>query len=483
MPRCTTKVCEVRSGIRVSLPLSKLGGFLECVTEKRDGTYKKSTCGTSSTRRDHDSPDKCGRDDTLSIYASDSDREEADTSHAAEATKVNRSSPEIAQKDASTKEPRTSKDEAVRPQHSEVEICVPDTNEASIQRVTVESSQGDLENMCLLLTPSFDTGDPLRPHLNHFKTKSMIDRKRVCRPTSSTRSTSASNSTSCEESPARKKRKRARSRSSSVTSSTSSTSSSSSSSSSSSIGSSTSSASSSSPERNKKKNGGVHHQQRRECLESLHKRLLERLHRLLLLDADANAKQDRILNRGESSYGPVSPAEPNNTTTGNGLKTDTTGQNISCAADVRREGAREYRQPPTTTATAYDDRQDGRRYYSESPPPPRKETDTTGQNISCAADVREPPTTTVSAYDDRQRQDRRRRYSESHPPRKETDTTGWTFSEEPVVRHEDGFQQYPELQSRTCNRVRFSQGILKNSHSSEPHEDTMKSEYALSTVC
>ncbi|XP_046681475.1 uncharacterized protein DDB_G0271670-like [Homalodisca vitripennis] len=298
MPRCTTKVCEVRSGIRVSLPLSKLGGFLECVTEKRDGTYKKSTCGTSSTRRDHDSPDKCGRDDTLSIYASDSDREEADTSHAAEATKVNRSSPEIAQKDASTKEPRTSKDEAVRPQHSEVEICVPDTNEASIQRVTVESSQGDLENMCLLLTPSFDTGDPLRPHLNHFKTKSMIDRKRVCRPTSSTRSTSASNSTSCEESPARKKRKRARSRSPSVTSSTSSTSSSSSSSSSSSIGSSTSSASSSSPERNKKKNGGVHHQQRRECLESLHKRLLERLHRLLLLDADSNAKQDRILNRG-----------------------------------------------------------------------------------------------------------------------------------------------------------------------------------------
>ncbi|KAG8314180.1 hypothetical protein J6590_098344 [Homalodisca vitripennis] len=549
--------------------------------------------------RDHDSPDKCDSDDTLSIYASDSDREEADTSHAAEETKVNRSSPEISPKDASTKEPRTSKDEAVRPQHSEVEICVPDTNEASIQRVTVESSRGDLENRCLPLTPGFDMGDPLRRHLNHSKTESMIDRKRVGRPTSSTRSTSASNPTSCEESPARKKRKRPRSRSSSVTSSTSSTSSSSSSSSSSSIGSSTSSASTNSSERNKKKKRGssppttsrvprvVTQKVTREAPSA--SSLRRRCQHKTRPDSKQEGNKSPIIQ--ESSYGqtPVSPAEPNNTTTGSGLKTDKTGQNISCAADVRREGAREHREPTTTTVTAYNDRQrqdgrrhysesppppprketdttgqniscvadvrrevarecresttrttaaaatthdgrerqDGMRHYSESPPPPRKETDTTGQNISCAADVRrevacdyrEPTTRTTAAttHDGRQRQDGRRhylklpppprketdttgqniscaadvrgegareyrespattaatwrRYSESHPPRKETDTTGWTFSEEPVVRHGDEFQQYPESQPRTYKRVRFSsQGILKNSHSSEPQE-------------
>ncbi|KAG8310851.1 hypothetical protein J6590_055928 [Homalodisca vitripennis] len=603
MPRCTTKVCEVRSGIRVSLPLSKLGGFLECVTEKRDGTYKKSTCGTPSTRRDHDSPDKCDSDDTLSIYASDSDREEVDTSHAAEETKVNRSSPEISPKDASTKEPRTSKDEAVRPQHSEVEICVPDTNEASIQRVTVESSRGDLENRCLPLTPGFDMGDPLRRHLNHSKTESMIDRKRVGRPTSSTRSTSASNPTSCEESPARKKRKRPRSRSSSVTSSTSSTSSSSSSSSSSSIGSSTSSASTNSSERNKKKKRGssppttsrvprvVTQKVIREAppASSLRRRCQHKTRP----DSKQEGNKSPIIQ--ESSYGqtPVSPAEPNNTTTGSGLKTDTTGQNISCAAGVRREVAYDCREPTTRTTTAaatthdgrerqdgrrhysespppprketdttgqniscaagvrrevaYDyrepttrttaaaatthdgrERQDGRRHYSESPPPPRKETDTTGQNISCAAgvrrevayDYREPTTRTTAAaattHDGRERHDGRRhylkspppprketdttgqniscaarvrgegareyrespattvatwrRYSESHPPRKETDTTGQNISCAAGVRG-DEFQQYPESQPRTYKRVRFSsQGILKNSHSSEPQE-------------
>ncbi|KAG8304321.1 hypothetical protein J6590_096366 [Homalodisca vitripennis] len=78
------------------------------------------------------------------------------------------------------------------------------------------------------------------------------------------------------------------------------------------------------------------------------------------------------------------------------------------------------------------------------------------------------PTPTIGTYDDRQ--DRKRHYSKSPPPRNETDTAGWKFFEEPVVRHGDRFHQYNESPPRTCKRVRFSQGILKNSHSSEPHE-------------